>query len=266
MLKSRFKFVLAPAVGLTLTFASGALAQDVPSPFEKESCLSSPGEARTWAPYCSEAQALHDRLMQRSRTAPVELKQLKSLLFDKGDRQMWLFLSIGLVERSPYFSSTARKLAMIEEIEQALVPTAKPDQYVALAAESIRIYEESKAEDVAGLVARAKTLMEGESNKHLMAMLGSSMIKMAQLSARQGLYDSARDALALCEQASDLWGDPLMPQRCYNLISLNGSEPREFLTFVATREEALTCGRNLRPLCNLFRKNGHGKYLAEGTD
>lgn len=259
MLKTRLKFTAA--AGLALTFCIAATAQDERSPFEKESCLSAPGEARTWAPYCNEAQALHDRLMQRSRIAPVELKQLKSLLFDKGDRQMWLFLSIGLVERSPYFSSTPRKIAMIEEIEAALVPSAKPDQFVKLAAESIRIYEENKAEEVAGLVSRADALMEGESNKHLMAMLGSSMIKMAQLSARQGLYDSARNALDLCERASDAWGNPLMPQRCYNLISLNGNEPQEFLTFVAAREEALTCGRNLRPLCNLFRKTGHGKYL-----
>jgi hypothetical protein len=252
---------LAALVALLL--GSVAAAQETPSPFDADSCLSSPGEARTWAAYCSEAQALHDGLMQRSRTAPVELKQLKSLLLDKGDRHMWQFLSIGLLERSPYFSSKPRKFAMIEEIEATLDPAAKPDRFVALAADSIRVFEEQESGAVAGLVARGNALMVGESNKHLMAMLGSTMIKLARLSTGAGAYDVARDALDLCEAASDAWGNPLMPQRCYNLISLSGNEPADFLKHIATREEALTCGRNLKPLCNLFRKTGHGRFLGE---
>jgi len=247
----------------TLLLGSVAAAQETPSPFDAESCLSSPGEARTWAPYCNEAQALHDGLMQRSRTAPVELKQLKSLLLDKGDRHMWQFLSIGLIERSPYFSSKPRKLAMIEEVEATLNPEAKPDRFIALAADSIRVFEEQESGAVAELVARGNALMAGETNKHLMAMLGSTMIKLAQLSAGAGAYDVARDALDLCEAASDAWGNPLMPQRCYNLIALSGKEPADFLRHVAAREEALTCGRNLKPLCNLFHKTGHGRFLAE---
>ena len=255
--------------GLLLTLAMSVMAQEPEkpaSPFAPESCLSAPGEARTWASYCSDAQVIHDRLMQRSRTAPVELKQLKSLLLDKGDRHMWQFLSIGLVERSPYFSSKPRKFAMLEEIEATLDLTAKPDRFVALAADGIRAFENDDAAGIPALVTRASDLAEGETNKHLMAMLGSTMIKLAQLSARAEDFATARAALELCERASDAWGDPLMPQRCYNLLNLSGSEPAEFLAFVATREEALTCGRNLRPLCNLFRKTGHGRFLpgAEG--
>ena len=88
------------------------------------------------------------------------------------------------------------------------------------------------------------------------------MIKLAQLSINKARYDTALAGLDVCEKASDAWGDPLMPQRCYNLLQLTGAEPQAFLAEVARREERLTCGRNLKPLCNLFRKSGHGKYLA----
>lgn len=259
-----FRSCLGILVGLMIGGSSAA--QEATSPFEPGSCLSSPGEARTWAAYCSEAQALHDGLMQRSRTAPVELKQLKSLLLEKGDRHMWQFLGIGLVERSPYFSSTPRKLAMIEEIEATLDPASKPDRFIALAADIIRVFEERDGTAAADLVARARTLMADENNKHLMAMLGSSMIKLAQLSASSGVYDVAREALDVCEAASDAWGNPLMPQRCYNLMPLSGKEPTDFLKHVAAREEALTCGRGLKPLCNLFHKSGHGRFLETARD
>ena len=257
------------AVLVTVTFPAQAQAQaqmEATSPFAPDSCLSAQGDARTWAAYCSEAQAIHDRLMQRSRTAPVEIKQLKSLLFERGDKQMWQFLSIGLVERSPYFSSKPRKLAMISEIEETLNPEMVADRFVAVTTESIRAFEEGDASVVPSLVDRAEALMEGQDNKHLMALLGSSMIKLAQLSARDGALDTAEKALTICEKASDAWGNPLMPQRCYNLMTLSGTEPDAFIHFIASREEALTCGRGLKPLCNLFHKTGHGRFLPAPSE
>ncbi|WP_262690584.1 hypothetical protein [Kordiimonas aestuarii] len=263
---SGFKFVV---VCILVQVTSQTLrAQDIAKapPFPEQSCLGASAGARNWPSYCNDAQALHDKLVSRTRTAPVELKQLKSLLWEKGDQDMWRFLALSLAERSPYFSSKARRIALMDEIEASLEQKDRVDDFIRVATDTIRAVEKGEVEPTVEYIKAGQDLLPGENNRHLLALLGSSMIKLAQLNSLHARYDIALEALDLCEKASDAWGNPLMPQRCYNLLSVFGNEPEGFLAEIATREERLTCGRNLTPLCNLFRKTGHGRYLPANTE
>ncbi|WP_417451121.1 hypothetical protein [Kordiimonas sp.] len=258
---SCFKFCIFIFLFAVPCLSAGAQEVVKAVPFGSNSCLAATDGARNWPKYCDEAQVIHDRLVGRTRTAPVELKQLKALLWENDDQQMWQFLAISLAERSPYFSSTPRRLALMDEIEESLGDNGRIDGFVKLAANAIRAKEQGEAGKAAGYIEEGVTMLSGENNRHLLALLGSTMIKLAQLNVDAGDYAVALDALALCRKASDAWGNPLMPQRCYNLMQLSGSEPEVFLAEIATTEKMLTCGRGLKPLCNLFMKAGHGKYL-----
>lgn len=241
------------------------MAQDkVDNPFAPDSCLAAQSEGRRWLPYCDEAQALHAGLTQRTRTASIELAQLKKLLLDANDLSMWQFLSLSLAERSPYYASSQRKIALMDEIEATLNKDARADRFIALAMRVIRAHAvgNGPAENV---IEDATLLLEGEKNPHLLEMLSSTLIKHTNVLMTLGDYQAAMLSLQTCEKVSDAWGNPLMPQRCYNLARLTGREPAEFLQEVAKREEMLTCGRDLTPLCNLFRKTGHGKYLVSNA-
>lgn len=244
---------------------SQVAAQDKPeNPFAPSSCLGAQSEGKRWPSYCDQAQTLHAGLTQRSRTASIELGQLKKLLFEANDISMWQFLSLSLAERSPYYASRQRKIALMDEIEATINMEMKADRFVELAARVIRANAMSDGA-APGVIEDASLLLEGQKNPQLLELLSSTLIKHANALAALGDYQGAAQSLRICDKASDAWGNPLMPQRCYNLTTLTGREPVEFLREVAAREEALTCGRNLVPLCNLFWKTGHGKFL-EGTN
>ncbi len=261
------RHIVLISLSLAIVVSSSILAQDKAyNPFTPGSCLAAQSDGVRWKPYCDQAQALHAGLTQRSRTASIELAQLKKLLLDAGDLSMWQFLSLSLAERGPYYASVPRKMALMDEIEATLNLEAKPDRFVALAIKVIRANTVGNG-PAEGVVEEATSLIEGETNPHLLEMLSSSLIKHTNALVGIENYDAATASLHACESASDAWGNPLMPQRCYNLVRLTGREPEAFLQTVALREEALTCGRDLVPLCNLFRKSGHGKYLPDaGTE
>ena len=168
-------YLKALLIGVTLiiTGSLSAQAQETgkaaAAAFQPDSCLAA-ASSRSWPAYCTDAQRIHDRLTQRTRTAPVELKQLKELLWEKGDQHMWQFLALSLAERSPYFSSTARRLALMDEIDGSVEAGGRPDAFVLLASATIRVYELALADQAAGLVAEGQRLLEGEKNRHLLAL------------------------------------------------------------------------------------------------
>ena len=259
-----FQMVIAILMPATIA----AMAQDMPSAYAEGSCLDASSRRMRPPAYCGDAQRLYDKLTYHSKTAIVGLKQLKNLLFEEhSDPAMWQFLALNLAEKSPYFASGARKRDLADEIRQTLDSKGRSDQIFGFAADILYLRgagdkDSASADTLAGLTSRAEQLRAGETDAQLLVALGHASIGLGQLQVQARDFDNTLKTLSVCSDIFEKSGSRLLPQSCYAQLNLSGGEPADFLARIAEAEEKLTCGRDLTSLCNLFRKNGHGQYLA----